>query len=468
VVIGGYYDELYNPNEFRYLTINVNAFTKTELTNKAVNKFFKKFTENELDALNKKGKVSIKAPKKSSYNPQAGFSGDVVLVNPFQKQTMMKLGTDLDLLRDKNVLLYDAFVNVINVLNKKIESKLPKAEKKETQELFGYSPMLYGFIKKQSDFESQLNSFKEGSTLDSFAFERLQESNQKEIKYFTNLDDLINYHAQIIDMIAIIICKSYRRGSLPSMKSTSLMAKLDNLPLFIQNLTVYFDYVEYQGTHMMRIYFMRSAYSNYLCSCFFPINDFLIEKFEEKTRIDFFANIIRMFLSTSYIQRLRFGKIFQFKDNDSWKKSLEMLKPYFYLDIEMLKTLNCFKIIYEINSVPDWELTRYPEWQVNPKFGNWYNETEEIRNEFNREISFNIYTRVESDNQIEAWKKYVGQYDQTTIDVFEGKLIPKTETETDDFLQELDSMDFGDESLFASEVVNELENLDFEDPDLFN
>jgi hypothetical protein len=74
-----------------------------------------------------------------------------------------------------------------------------------------------------------------------------------------------------------------------------------------------------------------------------------------------------------------------------------------------------------------------------------------------------------------AFKDFIKKYDQVSLDVYEGAPLPKSpvettpvETETEDFLQELDSMDFSDESLFVDAILDEVDNLDFDDPDLFN
>ena len=74
-----------------------------------------------------------------------------------------------------------------------------------------------------------------------------------------------------------------------------------------------------------------------------------------------------------------------------------------------------------------------------------------------------------------AFKDFLKKYDQVSLDVYEGAPLPKSpvettpvETETEDFLQELDSMDFSDESLFVDAILDEVDNLDFDDPDLFN
>jgi hypothetical protein len=54
--------------------------------------------------------------------------------------------------------------------------------------------------------------------------------------------------------------------------------------------------------------------------------------------------------------------------------------------------------------------------------------------------------------------------------VFNGAPLPKlsVDTETDDFLSQLDEMDFSDDSLFVDSIVDEVNNLDFDDPSLFN
>jgi hypothetical protein len=72
--------------------------------------------------LAKKKKVSIVEPLKSSYTPQEELS-DVQISSPFQIQTIAKLSDELDAVRNKNEVLYNAFINVINTINKKIQDK---------------------------------------------------------------------------------------------------------------------------------------------------------------------------------------------------------------------------------------------------------------------------------------------------------------------------------------------------------
>ena len=62
------------------------------------------------------------------------------------------------------------------------------------------------------------------------------------------------------------------------------------------------------------------------------------------------------------------------------------------------------------------------------------------------------------------------KYDQTSLDVFNGAPLPKipVESETDDFMSQIDEIDFSDKSLFVDSIVDEINNLDFDDPDLFN
>jgi hypothetical protein len=42
------------------------------------------------------------------------------------------------------------------------------------------------------------------------------------------------------------------------------------------------------------------------------------------------------------------------------------------------------------------------------------------------------------------------------------------DVEPDDFLSQIDEIDFSDKSLFVDSIVDEINNLDFDDPDLFN
>ena len=62
------------------------------------------------------------------------------------------------------------------------------------------------------------------------------------------------------------------------------------------------------------------------------------------------------------------------------------------------------------------------------------------------------------------------KYDQTSLDVFNGAPLPKSpvQADTDDFLSQIDEIDFSDNSLFVDSIVDEVNNLDFDDPDLFN
>jgi hypothetical protein len=62
------------------------------------------------------------------------------------------------------------------------------------------------------------------------------------------------------------------------------------------------------------------------------------------------------------------------------------------------------------------------------------------------------------------------KYDEVSLEVFNGAPLPKlsVDTETDDFLSQLDEMDFSDDSLFVDSIVDEVNNLDFDDPSLFN
>lgn len=460
VVIGGFDIE----NEFNYITINVNAFTKNDLTNKAVNKLIKRFTESEIDVLNKKGKVYIKSPKFSSYNPQAGFSGGVSLVNPFQKQTIMKLGTDLDLLRAKNTLLYDAFVNVINVINKKIESKMPKVEKKSNGELFGFRCGIDGTIKRLESFNTKLLKLQETfPDFDSFGFDSFADSGANlPIRYFTNIDDLINYHATLLEVALYYFYDTTLDGSSYS-RAFKFYCNIYNLPIFNQQFTINISHGASRMGRTILIYSQKCTYS-------LNLNGYgLIQNYSAVERRDFFTNMIRMFLSSNYIHALSLREIFELKDDNAWIKSLKMLNPYFSLNNELLKTIKCDYVNYIIDGIESYRLANQLYWHVKSKFDDLWDAPLEIRENANTTRIFRLYeSKEDEDSQIEEFKDYVGKFDQTTIDVFEGKPIPKTEIETDDFLQELDSMDFGDESLFASEVVNELENLDFDDPDLFN
>jgi hypothetical protein len=176
----------------------------------------------------------------------------------------------------------------------------------------------------------------------------------------------------------------------------------------------------------------------------------------------------------SYIQRLRYESLVDFRPNDDWKKSLLMLNPYFTLDVEILKAINCSSVNYWVKTINTYQTLSYDntevQWIDKLKYTNYGDIPSEVTSElFSVTPNIKIYDENGNDNQsrlIDLFKKY----DQTSLDVFNGAPLPKTEipSETDDFLSQLDEIDFSDPSLFVDSIIEDVNNLDFDDPSLFN
>ena len=463
VIIGKYYDA--ENDKLVYMSVNINLWDKDKVTNKAFQKLIKKWSESEIDDLAKKKKVFIKEPLKSSYSPKEYLSGDISLASPFQQQTMAKLTGDLDLIRDKNVVLYDAFINVINAINKKIESKVVKPKQSKQTDLYGIR------LRSSTAFmEYQQNILDEALNLgeiDNFIYNRI--SNSKDVgrietKYFTNTDDLMKYSAKILNVFTSLFVKYYKDLQRET-RMSYLTITFDNLPLFNQELKFSFRPSTNSFVLLLDGY-NQISFSSY--SDFEKIN-FLNERKE-----DFFLNIIRLRLNVSYIQRLKFESVLVFKETDAWKKSLLMLNPYFTFDTELLKTISCSAIRYGLSGLESYKYSPF-YWINDLKYKSIWDMPEDTRNAiFERNQYFDIW-RLNGGGNENAFKDFIKKYDQVSLDVYEGAPLPKSpvetipvETETEDFLQELDSMDFSDESLFVDAILDEVDNLDFDDPDLFN
>jgi hypothetical protein len=190
--------------------------------------------------------------------------------------------------------------------------------------------------------------------------------------------------------------------------------------------------------------------------------------------LDFYVNIIRQCFNISYIQRLRYESLVDFRPNDDWKKSLIMLNPYFTLDYEILKAVGCRFVSYTIKTINSNQTISYGDtetkWIDKLKYTYWSDIPEEIRNEVFGGISgIDLYSENGNDDKsklIDLFQKY----DQTSLDVFNGAPLPKmpVQADTDDFMSQIDEIDFSDNSLFVDSIVDEVNNLDFDDPDLFN
>lgn len=147
-----------------------------------------------------------------------------------------------------------------------------------------------------------------------------------------------------------------------------------------------------------------------------------------------------------------------------------MLNPYFTLDYELLQTIECTDIVYNL---PQNRLqmlinqgTNPYDWISRLKFEDYSSIPEEYV--YGAKYKFVIYSLREEEKT--EFIEYLKKYDQTSVDVFNGAPLPKPEidVETEDFLSQLDEMDFSDESLFVDSIVDEVNNLDFDDPSLFN
>lgn len=207
----------------------------------------------------------------------------------------------------------------------------------------------------------------------------------------------------------------------------------------------------------------------------FPEQSFLdkMTNFSIERQLAFYVNIIRQCLNISYIQRLRYESLVDFRPNDDWKKSLLMLNPYFTLDVEILKAINCTYVMYQIKTINSTQTlsddNTNAQWIDKLKYTYYGDIPSEVSSElFAGTPNIKIYDENGNDNKsrlIDLFQKY----DQTSLDVFNGAPLPKmpVDAEPDDFLSQLDEMDFSDNSLFVDSIVDEVNNLDFDDPDLF-
>jgi len=462
VIIGCYYtkEESSPDKKLVYLSVNVSLFDKDRVTNNTFNKLKKIWSESEIDELAKKKKVFLETPVKSSYNSNAALSnGEITMPNTFQKQTMAKLTDDLDSIRNKNVVLYDAFINVINSINKKIESKIVKPEEFPNDYLYGLSIVTNRQI-SETILNEFLSEFLSRGEIDDYLNECIgneKSGNNQKVKYFTNLDDLMKYSANILRIYTYL----FYQGNIDNRRTTNLLVYINfhNLPIYTQQL--YFNFRSAYGIQLSLGGQSSIVFSNIIE--FSNINTFSFERQQ-----NFYLNLIRLSFNSSYLQRIQTESILFYDEKDAIKKSLLMLKPYFSLDTELLNGLGNVQIIYGCVQLYYYGYSDY-YWINYTKYRNSNDMPEDIYSEVWKRINFNIFNSNGS-NELNEFKDFLRKYDRLSLEVFEGAPLPKSsdEIETDDFLKELDSMDFTDESLFADSVVNELENLDFEDPDLFN
>ena len=314
IIIGAYYDI---NNELKYLSVSVSVFSsKFATTTNAMKKKIKTWSESEIDDLAKKKKVSIVSPTKSSYFPKEYLSGDVQISNPFQQQTMAKLSDELDSVRNKNEVLYNAFINVINAINKKIQDKIPQTKSTSKTDLYGIS--LKSSIVAQGIFSgfNLQDALKDeiigkGIGADDFILSAFDEKNYSPTpyKYFTNTDDLINYCGKLLQLFVELSLLQKDVGG--KRGQNFFRPYFYNLPLFTQMLSITVDTrnsntpISYQGT---TIYDFQGGFLQ-------KIANFSIEK-----QLSFYVNIIRQCLNMSYIQRLRYELLVDFRPNDDWKK----------------------------------------------------------------------------------------------------------------------------------------------------
>lgn len=471
IIIGAFYDNGY---ELKYLSISTSIFTSnTGSTNNATNKKIKEWTESEIDDLAKKKKVSIVSPTKSSYYPKEYLSGDVQISNPFQQQTMAKLSDELDSVRNKNEVLYNAFINVINAINKKIQDKIPQTKSTSKTDLYGISfksDIVNEGIFSGFNFEEALKNgpLGEGIGFDDFIFSAYADSKSKApYKYFTNTDDLINYCGKLFQVFLelMVMRKVFGRTE----RQVFFRPIFYNLPLFSQTISIGVDTRSPLG--VVKISWMGlNIYE-------FDAGDFLREiKFENvsiERRLNFHVNIIRQCLNHSYIQRLRYEPLVDFRPNDDLKKSLLMLNPYFTLDYDILKAIRCNYVIYQVKLINSNQTISYGDtevqWIDKLKYALYSEIPEEIRMDvFTGTQNIKIYD-INGNDDKQRFINFLQKYDQTSVDVFNGAPLPKipVDAEPDDFLSQLDEMDFSDNSLFVDSIVDEVNNLDFDDPDLF-
>jgi len=468
VIICASYNEM---GELRYISVSTSVFqSDTELSNNGLLKRIKYWTEAEIDELAKKKKVTIVPPTKSCYTPKQFLSEDAETINPFQKQTIAKLSDELEAVRNKNEVLYNAFINVINAVNKKIQTKTPKLPKSAQAEVYGISHnslTLYDVRRRFPDFDlkSFLKKINNNSQIgeDEFIMSSLEKTNleEEEVKYFSNPDDLVRTIAKFLMAYAEIKVASTMIDGKQSQSKEEF--KLHNLPLFLQMLTFS---IETTSNNFLIIQFSENkvvtSLSNYKN----------ILQFSYERQLEFFKNLVRMGLNTKLIERLRLGLFLEFKENDSWKKSLLMLNPYFTLDYELLQTIDCQSIRYPAHNVRLNKFVKYVglgyQWIPNLIYDSYSDIPQEKIDKLGYDGTILLYPQSPENDKfmLDEFKKY----DQTSLDVFNGAPLPKiqVESETDDFLSQLDEIDFSDNSLFADSIVDEVNNLDFDDPDLFN
>ena len=468
IIIGAYYDI---NNELKYLSVSVSVFSsKFATTTNAMKKKIKTWSESEIDDLAKKKKVSIVSPTKSSYFPKEYLSGDVQISNPFQQQTMAKLSDELDSVRNKNEVLYNAFINVINAINKKIQDKIPQTKSTSKTDLYGIS--LKSSIVAQGIFSgfNLQDALKDeiigkGIGADDFILSAFDEKNYSPTpyKYFTNTDDLINYCGKLLQLFVELSLLQKDVGG--KRGQNFFRPYFYNLPLFTQMLSITVDTrnsntpISYQGT---TIYDFQGGFLQ-------KIANFSIEK-----QLSFYVNIIRQCLNMSYIQRLRYELLVDFRPNDDWKKSLIMLNPYFTLDYEFLKAVGCRFVVYKIRTINSNQTISYGDtevqWIDKLKYNSYIDIPEEIRIETLGDKPIIVLYEEDQPHEKSKLIDLFQKYDQTSLDVFNGAPLPKipVESETDDFMSQIDEIDFSDKSLFVDSIVDEINNLDFDDPDLFN
>lgn len=468
IIIGAFYDNGY---ELKYLSISTSIFTSnTGSTNNATNKKIKEWTESEIDDLAKKKKVSIVSPTKSSYYPKEYLSGDVQISNPFQQQTMAKLSDELDSVRNKNEVLYNAFINVINAINKKIQDKIPQTKSTSKTDLYGISfksdivneKIFSGFNLEEALKNGPLG---EGIGLDDFILSAYEDS--KPYKYFTNTDDLINYCGKLFQVFLELMVMKKLMGSIE--RQSFFRPIFYNLPLFSQTINIGVDTRSPLG--IVKIIWMGVNIIEFSATEF--LREMTNGNFSIEKRLNFHVNIIRLCLNMSYIQRLRYEPLVDFRPNDDLKKSLLMLNPYFTLDYDLLKAIRCSYVIYQVKLINSNQTISYDntdvQWIDNLKYDNFSEIPEEIRMElFTGGGNIKIYDINGSDDK-QRFINFLQKYDQLSADVFNGEPLPKipVDVEPDDFLSQLDEMDFSDNSLFVDSIVDEVNNLDFDDPDLF-
>ena len=379
IIIGAYYDI---NNELKYLSVSVSVFTSSNaLSTNAMKKKVKTWSESEIDELAKKKKVSIVSPTKSSYYPKEYLSGDVQISNPFQQQTMAKLSDELDSVRNKNEVLYNAFINVINAINKKIQDKIPQTKSSSKTDLYGISLKsaivsngIFSGFNLQDALKDEIIG--KGIGVDDFILSAYYEDNNSGIpyKYFTNTDDLINYCGKLLKIFVELCVLQKELGGKP--RQNFFRPIFYNLPLFTQMLSITVDTrnpylsIVYQGKN---IYDLNTGFLE-------KINGLSFEK-----QLSFYVNIIRQCLNVAYIQRLRYELLIDFRPNDDWKKSLIMLNPYFTLDYEILKAVGCRFVSYTIKTINSNQTISYGDtetkWIDKLKYTYWSDIPEEIRNE---------------------------------------------------------------------------------------